>query len=82
MTDYEVLMEAGIWEDGSGGLVPFGAVVCGQDEFGEALFVARAILNGGLHPGKVRRGFGGAFIGFGGREVQVHSYQVLISPVR
>jgi len=74
-------MEAGIWVAGSGGQIPDGAVVCGREENGDPLFVARARINGGLHPGKIRFAFGTALIGFGSKEVQVNDYEVLISPV-
>jgi Protein of unknown function (DUF3421) len=60
---------------------PDGAVVCGREANGDPLFVARANLNGGLHPGKIRFAFGAAFIGFGGQEVHVNDYEVLTSPV-
>jgi hypothetical protein len=43
-------MEPGIWIAGSGGQIPDGAVVCGREANGDPLFVARANLNGGLHP--------------------------------
>jgi hypothetical protein len=79
--DYEVLMEAGIWIAGSGGQIPDGAVVCGRSADGDPLFVARANLNGGLHPGKIRFNLGAAFIGWGGKEVHVNDYEVLTSPV-
>ena len=79
--DYEVLMEPGIWIAGSGGQIPDGAVVCGREANGDPLFVARANLNGGLHPGKIRFAFGAALIGFGGKEVPVTDYEVLTSPV-
>ena len=81
MPDYEVLMEPGIWIAGSGGQIPDGAVVCGREANGDPLFVARANLNGGLHPGKIRFAFGAALIGFGGKEVPVTDYEVLTSPV-
>jgi hypothetical protein len=81
VSDYEVLMEAGNWIAGSGGQIPDGAVVCGREANGDPLFVARASLNGGLHPGKIRFAFGNALIGFGGKEVPVANYEVLISPV-
>jgi hypothetical protein len=79
VTEYEVLMEAGIWVAGSGGQIPDGALVCGREADGDPLFVARANLNGGLHPGKIRFRFGAAFIGFGGRELNVNDYEVLVS---
>jgi uncharacterized protein DUF3421 len=81
VTDYEVLIEAGIWIAGSNGQIPDGAVVCGREANGDPLFVARASLNGGLHPGKIRFAFGAAFIGFGGAEVAAANYEVLTLPV-
>jgi hypothetical protein len=84
VADYEVLMEAGIWfRRGEGGqqLIPDGAIVCGREENGEPLFVARANFNGGVHPGKIRFAFGAAFIGFGGKENRVDDYEVLVSEV-
>jgi len=81
VADYEVLVEPGIWIAGSNGQIPDGAVVCGREANGEPLFVARASLNGGVHPGKIRFAFGAAFIGFGGKEVPVANYEVLTSPV-
>jgi hypothetical protein len=77
---YEVLMDAGTWVPASGGAVPEGAVAWGHEANGEALFVCRAALNGGLHPGKVRGEFGAANIPFGGKEVKVFSYEVLVGP--
>jgi hypothetical protein len=79
VADYEVLMEVGLWVSGSGGQIPDGAIVCGREENGDPLFVARANFKGGIHPGKIRFAFGAAFIGFGGKENQVNDYQVLVS---
>jgi Protein of unknown function (DUF3421) len=58
--DYDVLMEAGIWVAGSGGQLPDEAIVCGREPNGDPLFVARAKLNNGVHPGKIRFAFGAA----------------------
>lgn len=79
VADYEVLMEEGLWERGSGGQIPNGAIVCGREGNGEPLFVARANFNGGLHSGKIRFAFGAAFIGFAGKENPVNDYEVLVS---
>lgn len=76
---YEVLVEAGTWIAGSNGQIPDGAIVCGREESGEPLFVARADFNGGVHPGKIRFDFRGAFISFNGKEVLVPNYEVLVS---
>jgi hypothetical protein len=79
VTDYEVLMEAGLWIAGAGGQIPDGAIVCGREADGDPLFVARATLNGGLHPGKLRFAFGAAIIGWGGQEIPVSNYEVLVA---
>ena len=78
--EYEVLMEAGLWVAGDpGGKIPIGAVVCGEDGDGAPLFVARAPLNGGLQPGKTRAGWGKASIGFGGKELFLSPFEVLVT---
>jgi hypothetical protein len=77
--EYEVLMEEGEWVDSSGGNIPDGAAAWGHEANGEGLFVARAVVIGeDLHPGKVRGEFGAANIPYGGQEVKVQFYQVLV----
>jgi hypothetical protein len=78
-SEYEVLMDAGIWLSSSGGQVPDGAIVCGREANGDPLFVARASVGGGVHPGKLRFALGAAHIGFGGTETPVTDYEVLAS---
>src|SRR5260370_40775129 len=65
-----------------GGQMPPGASPGGQGSEGDGttLWVARASLGGGLHLGKVRPGFGAALIPFGGQEVRVNDYEVLMEP--
>ncbi|MCA9705882.1 MAG: DUF3421 domain-containing protein, partial [Myxococcales bacterium] len=80
---YAVLMarrEAPLsWVPAAGGHVPKGAVQGGHESNGAALYVARAPYGGdGTHPGKVRPGFGGANIPWGGKEVRVDPYEVLV----
>ena len=77
---YEVLTISGKWARASNGNVPPDAYVAGYDVGGDELYVAVADLNGGRHPGKVRPGFGAANIGFGGSEVKVYEYDVLLNP--
>jgi hypothetical protein len=79
VTDYEVLMEAGVWVPAAGGQTPDGAIVCGREANGDPLFVCRAAFDGGLQPGKVRFAFGAADIGWGGAEHPVTNYEVLVS---
>ncbi len=51
-----------------GGKFEYHAIACGWESNGDSLFCALAEYRGGLHPGKVRPGFGGASIGWGGKE--------------
>ena len=79
VANYEVLMEEGLWVKASGGRVPDGAVVVGFEADGQPLFLARAAYNGGIHQGKVRLAFGAANISWGGKEVKVADYEVLVN---
>jgi hypothetical protein len=58
------------WVPASNGAIPDGAAANGYEADGEALFVCRAQLNGGLHPGKVRGAFGIANVHYGRPEVK------------
>lgn len=79
--DYEVLMDRGIWAVASGGTVPDDAYQAGHEQSGEPLYVARAAVDGNnLTPGKLRRDFGAANIGYGNEEHSVHAYEVLLRP--
>lgn len=75
---YEVLVGNGKWVSASNGQVPDGAIICGKEADGTPLYVARASYQGGIHPGKVRKEFGAANIPYGGQEVQVNTYEVLV----
>ena len=66
------------WVSASGGAIPEGAVAQGHEATGESLWVCRAFLNGDLHPGKIRGEFGAANIPYGGKEVKVQFYEVLV----
>jgi hypothetical protein len=76
--EYEVLVGPGVWSGAENGVLPVNAIKCGHEKNGESLFVARGWLNDGLHPGKFRPAFGGANIPWGGREVKVNPYDVLV----
>jgi hypothetical protein len=59
-------------------VLEFSAIACGVEQDGTPLFCALVNYKGGLHPGKVRLGFGGANISFGGAEIAGQSpYSVL-----
>lgn len=66
------------WVDASGDSVPRRAAEAGWEANGDPLYVCRASFQGGVHPGKVRRGFGGCNIPWGGREHTVFNHQVWV----
>ena len=65
------------WVEASDGYIPRNAVV-GGDEDGAKLYIARAFYRGGTHPGKIKKGWEGCNIGYGGKEVTVRNYEVLV----
>jgi hypothetical protein len=73
------------WVSARNGDVPAGAYSYGFEApevgflGGPALYACRAPYQGGLHPGKVRPGFNGCYIGWGGQEIPVNPYEVLIA---
>jgi hypothetical protein len=66
------------WIPASGGGIPPEAVRGGHEADGQPLFVCSAFYNEGRHPGKIRPGFGGCNIPWGGREITVPDYEVLV----
>jgi hypothetical protein len=66
------------WEHGSEGHIPDTAAVAGREATGEPLYIARARLENGLHIGKVRRGFEGALIPYGAKEIETRAYEVFV----
>lgn len=75
---YQVLCGSFRWVAATNGAIPDGAVICGKESNGTPLYVARANYEGGVHPGKVRTEFGAANIPYGGIEVKVNPYEVLV----
>ena len=65
------------WVPATNGAVPAGAVA-GGSENGHPLFICHASNGGGLHPGKVVAP--NCNIGYGGQEVTVPQYEVLVGP--
>ncbi|KAL0851413.1 hypothetical protein ABMA28_007223 [Loxostege sticticalis] len=68
----------GQWIDMSGGQVPPGAVVGGQDRSGEPMYVVRARHKGAIIPGKLVQSHGAAYVPWGGKEHGKPEYQVLV----
>jgi hypothetical protein len=67
-----------VWIGATGGNVPPGALAGGHEANGQPLYVCRANLNNAEHAGKIRPGFDGCNIGYGGREEVVPTYDVLV----
>jgi hypothetical protein len=66
------------WETASGGRIPVGAAPHGYEADGEPLWVCRVRMYGGIHPAKVRPAFGAAQATWGGEEIGVDEYEVLM----
>jgi hypothetical protein len=67
------------WSNASNGKIPSNAIPFGRDTNGDPLYVARAsIQGGGVQLGKIRVGFGAAYIPYGGSEISCPNYQVMV----
>ncbi|MEZ4777386.1 MAG: DUF3421 domain-containing protein [Bacteroidia bacterium] len=76
--EYEVYCGGGKWVTASEGQIPDGAIVVGIEVTGAPVYAARAFLEGGLHPGQIRSGQGGALIPYGHKEHLLKVYEVLV----
>lgn len=68
------------WAAASGGAIPEGAIAYGSEADGREQFVCRGAHGGGTHLGKITAGFSGCNIGYGGREITLAQYEVLVQP--
>ncbi|XP_055371659.1 uncharacterized protein LOC129605757 isoform X2 [Condylostylus longicornis] len=76
---YDVLCGIGYsWQPGFAGTVPPGAVSAGATTSGEMLYVGRGHWQGSLTPGKIHPSHRCLYIPYGGQEVRLDSYEVLI----
>jgi len=78
VAEYDVAMGQANWVRARGGMVPGNALSAAAEASGEALYFCRVWYAGGTHPGKVRPGFNGCNIGYGGNEVTVNEYEVMV----
>ena len=62
----------------SGGHVPSNAIKGGHESDGTPLYLCSGEHMGGTHPGKTRDGFAGCNIGWGGKEVAINPYEILV----
>ncbi|KAI9291585.1 hypothetical protein K502DRAFT_309057 [Neoconidiobolus thromboides FSU 785] len=66
------------WVKAKSGSIPPNAVQGGQEGDGKPLFVARAMFNGSLVPGKAGPHIRGASIAYGGKEHFLFDYEILV----
>ena len=68
------------WVATSGSNIPAGAVQAGNEADGTPLYLCRGKYgaDNGVHPGKTRAAFNGCNIGWGGKEVAIANYEVLV----
>jgi len=79
--DFELLAGYGYgWVPDSYGNVPSGAVMCGRTSDGEGLYIGRGQYKGNFTPGKIHPSHRCLYIPFGGQEVRLDNYEVLVSP--
>ncbi len=69
------------WVNAANGSIPGGTEQAGHEANGQALFLCRASFQNGVHPGKIRYGFSGCNIGYGGKEYTVNTYQVWVGHI-
>ncbi|CAO1428123.1 unnamed protein product [Diamesa hyperborea] len=81
--NFEYLVGSGLHWIGSGnGHAPAGAVLAGNDKSGEPHYIGRAHHSGSLTPGKIHQSHGCLYIGYGGHEVAIKQYEVLVAQKR
>jgi hypothetical protein len=66
------------WVDASNGYLPPNAVQGGHEGNGQPLYICRASYGGGVHIGKFRADWRGCNIPFGGKEITLDRYQVMV----
>jgi hypothetical protein len=79
--NYQVLIGKDFkWVLASSGKIADDAVHGGEEHppGKEELFICRANYKNGVHPGKIRPAFRGCAIGFGGKELTISQYEILV----
>ena len=66
------------WVQSNNGMVLPNAVPGGVSSSGEILYIGRGWWHGALTPGKIQPSHGSLYIPFGGMEVAVKEYEILI----
>lgn len=70
------------WVPSSGGSVVQNALVGGRTINGEPLYIGRAHYAGSLTPGKIHTSHGCLYFSYGGKEISMRQYEVLVSNPR
>lgn len=78
LSNYEVFIGTGQWVKATANSFPLNAIAGGYEANGAPLYIARAVIDGGYHPGKARKN-GDGFIPYGGVERIVKDFEVLTS---
>ncbi len=79
VNQYETYIDTSItWQAASSGQVPSSAVVAGHESNGNQLYICRGSYQSGVHSGKVRSAFGACNISWGGIEIKINPYEVLV----
>jgi len=79
LESFQVLAGAGfMWSHCSDGNVVPGAIPAGNTNDGETLYIGRAEYNGSVSVGKVHPSHGCLYLPFGGEEVKIESYEILV----
>ena len=80
VAQYEVavsLPAGATWQPTTGANIPATAIMGGQEAAG-GLAICRVNYQGGVHMGKTRAAFNGCNIGWGGQEVAIPQYEILV----
>ncbi|XP_054155092.1 uncharacterized protein LOC128953615 [Oppia nitens] len=67
-----------VWRSAGNGGIPSGAVHGGRMSSGEPLFIGRAYHEGSWVIGKVQQSHQVLYVPYGGNEIAIHSYEVLV----
>lgn len=78
--NFDILIGNGKWQKEKNGRVPAGAFPGGVTRSGETLYIGRAEHQRSITVGKIHPSHGCLYIPYGGKEVSLKDYEVLISP--
>uniref|UniRef100_A0AAG5D8L7 DUF3421 domain-containing protein n=1 Tax=Anopheles atroparvus TaxID=41427 RepID=A0AAG5D8L7_ANOAO len=79
--NYEILCDYnGVFVRTHGDVIPEDALLAGESELGEALYIGRVMQGGRVLVGKVQPSHGGCYVPIDGREVLFANYEIYICP--